>query len=197
MLLAGMAMGVIVMGLRNSGFALVTLLLSATAAGAATCPDPAVSGSRVFTLTTSPDSSCLASAPGNLNGNNDSVNQLGYVTLDKSDDTTSGALNGSLTFTPPNSGLSGSFSINAPGYTSFVLALKSGEGQLNPDWAAFLLPSGVLSGTWAISGAQQLSHAVLYGIAAVPLPGALSLLLMALGGLGLLTRRKSLAATSA
>lgn len=165
----------------------VAIGVSAIATGsalAATCP-PSPSGSeRVFTLISTPDSSCLAYGAGNLNGNSDAINALGYVTLDKSDDLTTGALPQSLTFTPPTSGLGGTFSIAAAGYTSFVVALKSGEGQLDPDWAAFLLPAGVLSGSWTISGKQELSHAVLYGIAAtVPLPAALPLLA---GGIGLL-----------
>jgi hypothetical protein len=75
-----------------------------------------------------------------------------FQTLDKSDDLTTGALPQSLTATPPTSGLSGTFSFSAPGYTDFVIAFKSGVGQLDPDWAAFSLPAGVTAGTWAISG---------------------------------------------
>jgi hypothetical protein len=62
------------------------------------------------------------------------------------------------------SGLSGDFSFVAPaGYYNFVIAFKSGQGVLDPDWAAFILPAGVTSGNWSISGAQALSHVNLYG----------------------------------
>jgi hypothetical protein len=153
-------------------------------AASVNCPGTAVTTDREFQLTTSVAAVCLASAAGNLNGNSDAINALGYVTLDKSDDATTGALPGALTFTPPTSGLSGTFSITAPGYSSFVLALKSGQGQLNPDWVAFLLPAGILSGAWAIlNGNQQLSHANLYGLPTpTPLPGALVLMGTALAG---------------
>lgn len=153
---------------------------------AGTCPQPPVAGSRVFTVDSG---SCLASAPGNLSGNNDAINQLGFITLDKSDDGTTGALEGILNFNPPTSGLSGtwSFTPNAM-YTSYVLALKSGEGTLNPDWAAFLVDG--TSGTWSISGSQELSHANLYA-RVVPVPAALPLMLGALAGLGLIARRRA------
>jgi hypothetical protein len=171
-------------------------LLGVQTAGAVSvqvfCPGTVVTTDREFSVTTNPGTAvCLASAPGNLNGNNDVINQMGYITLDKSDDLVTGALPGALTATPPTSGLSGSFSISAPGYGSLVLALKSGNGVLNPDWAAFLLPAGVTSGTWTISGAQQLSHFNLYGkVSPVPLPAALPLFAAALAGTGLLGWRK-------
>jgi hypothetical protein len=131
----------------------------------------------------------LAFGPGNVSGNNDAVNQLGYVTLDKSDDALTGAVPGILNFSPPASGTSGtwSFTPNAL-YKSYVLALKSGDGQLEPVWAAFSL-SGT-SGNWSITGGpQQLSHANLYA-QVVPIPAALPLMLGALAGLGLIARRK-------
>jgi hypothetical protein len=155
---------------------LTTLMIAPAQAVVVNCPNSAATNDREFSLDTTPGATCLAFGPGNLNGINDSVNQLGYITLDKSDDSITGALEGSLTFTPPTSGLSGSFSIFAPGYTSLVIALKSGAGQLDPDWAAFILPAGVFSGSWSISGQQELSHANLYGmVSEVPLPAALPL----------------------
>jgi hypothetical protein len=169
-----------------SALMLCALLFPVAQAEAASvnCPGTAATTDREFQLTTTVAAVCLASGAGNISGNNDAINALGYVTLDKSDDTTSGVLNGALTFTPPTSGQSGTFSINAPGYSSFVLALKSGEGQLNPDWAAFLLPAGILSGAWAIlNGNQALSHANLYGLPTpTPLPGALVLMGTVLAG---------------
>jgi hypothetical protein len=73
-------------------------------------------------------------------------------------------LEGALTITG-SGGLSGTFTISpaAAAFGPLVIAFKSGEGQLDPDWAAFLLPAGVLSGSWSISGQQALSHANLYG----------------------------------
>jgi len=139
-------------------------------AAVVSCPGTAATTDREFTLDTTPGSSCLLTGVGNINGNNDAINLLGYITLDKSDNTTTGVLEGSLTIG------AGTFSINAPGFMSLVLALKSGEGQLDPDWAAFLLPPGVFSGTWTISS-QGFSHANLYGLRAeTPLPGAIWLM---------------------
>ena len=186
-----------------SALAACALLFPLNVANAASvdCPGTAATTDREFRLTTTVAAVCLAYAAGNLNGNGDAINALGYVTLDKSDDATTGALPGALTFTPPTSGLSGTFSINAPGYTSFVLALKSGEGQLDPDWAAFLLPAGILSGAWEIlNGNQALSHANLYGLPTpTPLPGALVLMGTVLAGsygVGRWRRRPSRSASS-
>jgi hypothetical protein len=184
----------------QSATARVTLaaasLLSASVANAVPvsvmCPGTPATTDREFTVTTDPGSAvCLASAPGNLNGNADAINALGYITLDKSDDLITGALPQSLTATPPTSGLSGTFSFSAPGYTNFVIAFKSGQGQLDPDWAAFTLPNGVTSGTWAISGAQALSHVNLYG-QVVPVPAAAWLFGSALGLAGLMRRKAPL-----
>ncbi len=166
--------------------------VASAAAVAVSCPGTPITTDREFTITTDPGTAaCLATGVGNLNGNNDSINQLGYVLLDKSDDLISGALLQSLTATPPTSGLSGTFSFTAPGYTDFVIAFKSGQGVLDPDWAAFTLPNNVTSGSWTISGSQQLSHVNLYG-KVVPVPAALWLFVSGLGGLAGLARRKAL-----
>ena len=157
------------------------------------CPGTSSTTDREFTVTTDPGTAvCLASDAGNLNGNNDAVNQLGYITLDKTDDTTSGAAPQTLTVTPPTSGLSGIFSFTpTAGYTNYVIAFKSGQGQLDSDWAAFTLPNGVTSGSWEISGNQQLSHALLYA-QVVPVPAAVWLFGSGLLGLvGVARRRRS------
>jgi hypothetical protein len=150
----------LVLGAANSAQAVVVF-----------CPGTASTGDREFAIDTAVAASCLASGVGNLSGNGDAINDLGYTTLDKSDDNTSGTLDGALTITG-SGGLSGTFTISpaAAAFGPLVIAFKSGEGVLDPDWAAFLLPAGVLSGTWSISGAQSLSHANLYGGGEVPPP---------------------------
>jgi hypothetical protein len=156
------------------------------------CPGSLSTSDREFSVTTDPGTAtCFKYGDGNLSGNNDEVNQAGYLTLDKSDDDLSIVRPGSLTVTPPDNSLSGTFSFTAPGYTDFIIAFKTGEGQLDPDWAAFLLPAGVTSGEWSISGQNELSHALLYGKpTVVPLPAAAWLLLSGAAGLGLLARRR-------
>ncbi len=158
---------------------------------AVNCPGTVVTTDREFTLTTAPGSSCLATGIGNINGNGDAVNLLGYITLDKSDDGTTGPFPAALTVSGVGT-TSGSFSFTAPvGYKDFVVGLKSGQGRIDPDWAAFLLPVGVTSGTWAISS-QGLSHIVLYGkVSPVPVPAAVWLLGSALVSVGAAGRRKT------
>ena len=172
---------------------------------AVNCPGTAVTTDREFKLDTTPGATCLAWAPGNISGNDDAVNNIppGYKTLDKSDDALKyfGTLN-ELSITVNSGGLSGTFSFTPPsGYDHFVLALKSGEGRLDPDWAAFSLPAGVTSGSWSISGQQGLSHINLYGqVANVPGPivgAGLPGLIAACGGLLALARRRKASAMMA
>jgi hypothetical protein len=190
------------------------LAVTAGGAGAATvnCPgtDDEEVAYREFSLTTTPGSTCFAYGSGNISGNSgggspDPLYALlggsfgaGHVLIDKSDDAVSGlkpdALVGALT-----SGLSGAWSFLLPdagagfAWTNVILAFKSGNGQLDPDWAAFLVPDGVTSGDWAISGRQALSHVNLYAQkvpAAIPVPAAGFLLAGALGWLAALRRRR-------
>jgi len=163
----------------------------ATSAQASTVSCPGVlgdPGDRQFQLHTESVSLCRAFDSGNINGNGDLVNQLDngiWATLDKSDDATTGPL--SITGT----GLaSGHFEINPAVWITYgriIIALKSGSGQGDTDWAAFELANGETTGEWAIPGANQsLGHANLYGVkgglattgetAAVPEPMSLALL---------------------
>jgi hypothetical protein len=162
------------------------------------CPNTEITTDREFSVTTDPGTAtCLASGTGNISGNGDAINALGYVTLDKSDDATSGlfpnALTGSSNGNPNGltAGLSGTFSFTAPsGFFDFVVGFKSGEGRLDPDWVAFLLPAGVRSGSWTISGQQELSHVNLYAKRGDPrqsVPEPSTLVTVALG-LALLRR---------
>jgi hypothetical protein len=161
------------------------------------CPGPLGDpGDRQFRLDTEAGSVCRAFGQGNINGNDDAVNDLDggiWTTLDLApDDSTTGTdpFKSALSITGKGF-LSGHFDIDPTvwgTYGRIILALKSGEGLINPDWAAFELASGVITGEWAITvGSQSLSHALLYGVksvndtteanlAAVPEPTTLALL---------------------
>lgn len=182
--------------------AALALTVGATAAHAntVTSNDPDCVGNpvgRTFSVTAVTVVKCLAKGTGNISGNGDIINQLGYVTLDKSDDSTTGLLEGSLTGSPSlTAGLSGSFNIAASVYamyTDIVIAFKSGQGQYDPDWAAFLLVDNTTSGTWSITGSQALSHVNLYGKrrTQVPEPHALALVGLALLAAVAAGRRRS------
>ena len=199
------------------GLALAAVLALGGAAEAVpvdvSCPGTATTADREFIITTDPGTAiCIGYAAGNLGGSDSDF--PGWTFLDKNPGT-GGALDDALTISGI-SATSGSFSFSAPGYTDFIIVFKSGEGQLDPDWAAFSLPFGVTSGQWLIDnsspdskGDQSLSHANLYGKecilggpcggganepGTVPLPAGLPLLLSAIGFGGLFQwarRRKS------
>lgn len=172
------------------------------------CPGTAATTDREFTVTTAaPGASCFAFGAGNISGNPNGANPdplfgflstafgSGHVLIDKDDGL--GGVDGLLSSTG-NGALSGSWSFLLPtapaGYlwTNLVVAFKSGTAQLNPDWAAFLLPSGVTSGSWSIAnGRQSLSHVNLYGqLAPIPVPAAGFLLAGALGAAAMVRRRR-------
>ena len=83
------------------------------------------------------------------------------------------------------------------GFVNIMLVLKDGEGNVIPDaYVGYLLEFGDISGTWLSPFSQlddrskqkDLSHMTAYGV--IPLPAALPMFLLALGGLGLLGRRR-------
>lgn len=128
-------------------------------------------------LDTTIASTCGGSGNGNnLNGINDPVNGLDYLTLDIT--TTAGL----VPLTISTGGTSGSFSFGpTTGYDSFVLGLQTTNSAPNPDWFYLLLADSITSGSWLISGAGAvLTRAVLYGkiaqvdvhVSAAPIPGA-------------------------
>lgn len=164
--------------------AAVALITPIKESEAGTCPtDLGGSGDRTFTVN---PGTCIAYGEGNPTAG--SIGS-GYVLLDKTDEG-GNLLEGILSFLPSGvTGTSGtwSFTPNA-GYTSYVLALKSGGNDRSPDWGAFSLGSAI-SGDWAVNP-TDLSHADLYA-RVVPVPAALPLMLGALAGLGLIARRKT------
>ena len=108
-----------------------------------------------------------AKGTGNINGNSDmfQLANPGYLYLDSSDPTAGpGLMNGSLTGHPVlPQGLRGTFNISPSVYLTYkdvAIGFKVGEGQLDPDWAVFQLAPNTLTGTWAVSGNQALSHAM-------------------------------------
>lgn len=175
-------------------------------AAAATCPPSPSASDRVFEVT--PSSSCVDFGSGNVDNDTDFNTWLasnGYVLLDKSDKSgveEPGIEDGMLDLDPPTSGLSGDWAIVGPNvglYDSFLLALKSGNGQADPDWGVFLLTA--LSGTWSIENfSQELSHGNLYGrleeAAPIPLPAALPLFGAGLAGIAWMRRRGRKAAVA-
>ena len=115
--------------LRTAVVAAAVMFGSSAFAATVSCPNSAVTTDREFGLTTDPVAAiCLASGSGNINGNNDFINQLGYVSIDKTgnDDAFVG-VDGEITITGNSN--SGHFTLALPaGYQNFVLALKSGNG---------------------------------------------------------------------
>lgn len=121
----------------------------------------------------------------------------GFSLLDDSSqggDPAEGALSGTGNL---RSGRSGSFSIAGDADWQYLIAFKTGVASRNPDWMAFLLPAGVMSGDWSISGQQSLSHVRLWGgpvdepvVPQVPIPAAGWLLGSGLMGLLAFARRR-------
>lgn len=152
-------------------------------------------GERAFSVTTTsgPDAECFDSGTGNEVGLD---LPAGYVLVDKEETGSEEAAGIVVTGLGTTNG---TFSFNVSlwsSYSNLIISFKSGEGQLDPDWAAFDLDPLTTSGLWNIypAGTQSLSHVSLYGLpgtTTVPDGGAtLGLLGLGMLGLGYLRRRR-------
>jgi len=126
-------------------------------AGAASASPVTVScpGARVFSITTDPGTAgCYLTGTGNINANGDALNALGWTTIDKDETPDENWLNDawfSVAGIGGNGGPTVTFTISPLAWGSYgqlLIAFKSGEGQLDPDWAAFTLPAGTTGGSW-------------------------------------------------
>jgi hypothetical protein len=158
------------------------IAVNAAEADLVTCGGP----NATITLDTSTAATCSLSGNGiQITGSNDVINNLAptYLTLDTT--ATVGLV--LLTF---SGNTSGSFSFTGTGFQDFILGFQTTDGPPRPDYFSFILPSGITSGSWALTGAgdNTVSLAVLYGhTVAVPGPivgaGLPGLIFVSVGGL--------------
>ena len=134
-----------------------------TNAGPILCPGAAFGDAqRQFTVTTTGGTAaCVSWGTGNIGGSDGDIGS-GWTFISKD----SGVSAGAQSFAITGAGMeTGTFSIPPSvwnQFTDLAIAFKTGS-NLNPAWAAFALPSGVVDGQWEIS-ANGLSHANLYGL---------------------------------
>lgn len=184
---------------RKVGLIVTVLAVLAGSASAAPvtvfCPNPVVPPSvRQFSLTTDPvGGACLAwgSGPNDVNGASDVINALGWTTIDKDESPDSVFPRDSWFSITGLGSTSATFTIDPIAWSTFgslAVAFKVGSGD--PTWAAFTLPWGETSGSWATNLQQGggLSHATFYGQGDPIVPEPASLVLLGSGLLGLAAR---------
>ena len=176
-----------------------------------TCPEIPGPTDRVFTVDTTPSSSCYDFGTGanDINGNPSDViigdPSTDWELVDKDNAGGSDDANPDMEDwlqVVGLGGLTGTFTIDADAWAEYdrlLIGFKVGGGQnpCCPDWAVFELASDVLTGGWSIVPPEgsSLSHALLYGmddgeiITEVPEPA--SLLLVGGGLLAALRRRRN------
>jgi len=189
---------------RKTALAVLLIAVMAVPAMAApvTVPCPLSDVGRQFWLTTDPlGATCLASGSGNLSGvagNDYLIDTLGWMALDK-DETPDTVFPYDAWFSVTNiGGTSGTFTVDPAAWAAFgslAIGFKVGSAQINPDWAAFILPYGETTGTWSVTvpplmANQGLSHANLYATDPIPEPATLVLLGSGLLGLAARARRR-------
>jgi hypothetical protein len=177
------------------------------------CPGTASTSDREFGVTTSGSAGCSSSGNGNsLNATGTDPVPVGIVPIDSTANANLYVgVDGELSIVTVGA-MTGTFSFVAPtGYQNFYLGLQTDTPQINPDWAVFALPAGVISGSWQIvNGDAGLVRAILYGQVCpeagcgsdggpgpVPLPAAFFLMgtvLAAGGGFAAHRRRRRTAA---
>ena len=175
----------------------------AAAATTTECPGAAAAG-RDFTLTTNDPVTNTCYMWGDNNDSNDAVFQAAiladfgpdYGLIDKieiPDDDGPGILDGLASLLGGTGGTFGP--IDLTGLTDVIIVFKTGTGGTTPGFAAFLLADFIdfVSGEWSVTEKQGLSHISIYAnVAPIPLPAAGFLLIGALGGLGLMRRRRKI-----
>ncbi len=149
---------------RLIALAALALLSAPAFAVAVSCPGTVSTADREFSVTVvtgNGGASCFDFGTGNIIGADSDFagyNFLAKFDTDGANLTGIGTTGG--TFTIPLSAWQG--------FGELLIGFKSGEGQLDPDWAVFRLTPLVFSGLWEIFGNQSLSHFNVYGRVGTP-----------------------------